>query len=220
MIKITCIHTVQTLIKTIDDLLKDQIGAVEVNHMYDDFIVKSITKNNGFKSEDYNRLLNLLKAAEETGCDYIFVTCSSLSSAVKRLEDLIATRIVRIDEPMIKKALKMANEITVVATAESTLGPTERMIQDNACKMGVAVETDLHLVAHALNALKDGNIEIHDQLVLDYVQSLKDKRLILLAQGSMAHLQKRLDNLVETPVLSSPKAAVEYINELIEEDKK
>lgn len=218
MNKITLIHTVKPLMNLFESRLKENIQGIEINHIYDDYIVKSITKNGGFSGDDYSRLLNLLKLAESSDCDVILVTCSSLSIAIDRVRKHIRKPIYRIDEPMMNEAVKGFSNITVVATAESTLKPSEDQILSVAEKSNKKVLVDCHLVKEALGHMKNGNMKEHDILVSNYVKSLENKEVIILAQGSMGHLAYELNKVCKAKILSSTDTAIKFIEELFKKE--
>ncbi|MEG1773566.1 MAG: aspartate/glutamate racemase family protein, partial [Oscillospiraceae bacterium] len=77
-----------------------------------------------FTPENHNRLLLDLKACELTGAALIAVTCSTLTPWLDGLRPLIGVPVVAIDDAMSRRAVTLGAKLTVMATAQSTVGPT------------------------------------------------------------------------------------------------
>ena len=113
--------------------------------------------------------------------------------------------------------MELGRKIAVIATVESTTGPSVRLIENVAAKMGKEIEVDLHLVEGAMMVLiEQGDAEKHNRMVLGEVQkAAKDNDVVVLAQGSMTVLLPLLKD-IPVPVLSSPRLCVERVKELLE----
>lgn len=126
--------------------------------------------------------------------------------------------ILKIDEAMAEKAVQMGRKIAVVATVESTTGPSVRLIEKKAKELGKEVEVDLHLVEGAMMVLIEKNdAETHNRMVLGEVEkAAKENDVVVLAQGSMTVLLPLVSS-IETPVLTSPRLCIERVKEILGE---
>ena len=70
------------------------------------------------------RLAMYLGSAEEAGADAILVTCSSLGAAVEAARPFVGVPVLRVDELMADRAVRLGRRIGVIATLPTTLGPT------------------------------------------------------------------------------------------------
>ena len=108
--------------------------------------------------------------------------------------------------------LATCSTIGVVATLRSTLDPTMRLLQIEADKIGKKVTAVDGLAAGAYQALIDGHPEQHDQLIAETVMKLAENvDCILLAQGSMARMEAKLNEMVSIPVYASPQLCLDAI---------
>ena len=104
----------------------------------------------------------------------------------------------------------------MVATVATTTGPSVRLIENEARKMGKDVEVELHLVKDAMMILiEKGDVETHNKMVLHEVElAAENADVVVLAQGSMTVLLPLLGH-IKKPVLSSPRLGVEYLKEVL-----
>lgn len=219
MKRIVLIHTVKPVVATFEKMLKEKIPNIEVVNILDEFIPKSLSKKEGFEAEDYARLLTLLQLAEDTKPDLILATCSSLSMAIEYLKPLISIPVYKIDELMLTKAVESGEKITIIATAGTTIEPTKMQLEEIANHLGKTIETEHMIIGAAFEAMKSGESKAHDRIIMAEVSKMPDKKLIILAQASMAHLEDEIEKTCKCTVLSSPRLAVELIAKELSKNK-
>ena len=147
------------------------------------------------------------------GADYILVTCSSIGPAVETAATLTGVPVLRVDQPMVDKAVEMGTKIGVVATLPTTLEPTSDLVRRRAMLTGKEIELTSRLCEGAFDALMGGNPEIHDEKVATALKELaRDMDVILLAQASMARVVDQLsEEDKKVPIITSPDLAVQYL---------
>ena len=178
----------------------------------DDQIIGEVKQAGSPTPEIYDRLITYYKAAEAMGAGVILNTCSSVGDVVYEGRKQVHVPIVRIDEAMARKAVSTCSTIGVVATLRSTLDPTMRLLQIEADKIGKKVTAVDGLATGADQALIDGHPEQHDQLIAETVMKLAENvDCILLAQGSMARMEAKLNEMVPIPVYASPQLCLDAI---------
>jgi hypothetical protein len=120
----------------------------------------------------------------------VLVTCSSIGEAAESAAEQVEVPVLRVDQAMAERAIELATagrgEVAVLATLESTLGPTERLLRRLAAgRPQVAVVS--HVVAGAAAARSAGDAVAHDRLVRDrLVRATAEADVVVLAQASMA----------------------------------
>ena len=214
MKSIACIHTVQSVAATFEQQLKDFIGEeVKVHNLWDDFLANNPNEIGTFTIENRNRLFNDVKAAELTGADVIVATCSTLTPVINMIRPFVKVPLIAIDDALGEKAVTYGEEIFVLATAESTLGPTKEKLLQEAGKAGKMIKIHQKAITEAFKALKEMDMKSHDEILLREAEHLKGYDCIVLAQASMAHLEEPISRITNCPVLSSPKLCMEQIKE-------
>jgi len=215
--KIAAIYTGAALVKPLSDLMKDVIPDYEVMNILDDSMIAEIIAAGGMTKEVKRRLYGYYDIACTSGAELILNTCSSIGDAVYGAREFMPVPIIRIDEAMTRKAIEMADSIAVLATLSTTLDPTIRLIERCAEEVGKRVKTVSALAEGAFPAITAGDAETHDRLVADTAKSVAETcDVILLAQGSMARMEKPLRDLTGKTVFSSPRLGVEMVKETLE----
>ena len=95
-------------------------------------------------------------------------------------------------------------KIALIATVETTLGPSQRLIEKEGAKAGKVMECTQYLQNAAWDALQAGHPEEHNRILMENIREL-DKMgydAIVMAQVSMRALLPDLED-VKTPLLCS-----------------
>lgn len=219
----TCVcffHTVAGLAGRFDDLAATYLDDVEHYHAVDESVLDDMLATGDLSPSITQRICAQLSLAERAGADVILDTCSSTSPAVDVARKLVEVPIVKIDDPMTERAVELGDRIAVLATAESTLGPSTALVEAKGERAGRAVDVDAIHVEDAFEARMTGDLETHDRLVTDTASAAAgDADVLVLAQASMSHLEGALSDHVSVPVLSSPDLAMERVAELVASDR-
>jgi Asp/Glu/hydantoin racemase len=207
------IHTSATLVPVFAQLCKEKLSGVNVFNIADDSLVKGIIAAGSLTPTIARRVANYLESAELAGADYIMVTCSSIGPAVEAGAKLIGVPVLRVDQPMVDKAVATGKKIGVIATLRTTLEPTADLIQRRADKAGKQIEVTSKLCEGAFEALMSGDAATHDAKVAAALKELLQQvDVIVLAQASMARVVDTLAPAYKrVPILASPGIAVDYL---------
>ena len=205
MKSIALIHTVKSVASGFDDSLRNYLGyEVKIHNLWDDFLANNPNEIGEFTIQNRNRLFCDMKAQELTGADIIVTTCSTLTPAVELIRPFIQVPVIAIDDAMARRSVLYGKRIMVMATAESTVGPTVSKIKAEADKAGR--ETDISTC-----------VKKHDMILREKAGELKGYDCIVLAQASMAHLEDETASITGCPVLTSPRLCMEEIKKKLEE---
>jgi aspartate/glutamate racemase len=163
------------------------------------------------------RLIRYYLAAQDTGADLIFNTCSSIGDVAVQARGLLSIPLVKIDDAMAAEAVRTGTRIGVLATLQTTLAPTVRLVKAQAEKAGRAVSVVEGLAKGAFEALVAKHGEKHDELVTAAAAEVAQQAdVIVLAQGSMARMEEALAQRTGKPVLSSPRRGVMEVKATLE----
>lgn len=216
------VHTAPVLGALFHDLVLANASAAQLApepvHVTDPWMLQT-AMSDGVTSAVLERLTSHVEYLARQGSAAILVTCSSLGEAT---EQLAARRgasptLIRIDEAMADRAVELAGDggrVAVLATVQSTAGPTERLIQRSAERAGVAVHIDVDVLEEAGKARARGDQDHHDTLINNALARWTPGHhtdVVVLAQATMAHLANPSQKVSGVPVLSSPALAVERL---------
>lgn len=214
---IAIVQTSQVSSAELKALCTELIPDATVYQIIDDSLIDEVVANNGVTRAVRNRLYQYYRAAESLGVDAILNQCSSVGEVVDVLQPLIGIPIVKVDQEMARRAVLLGPKIAVIATVESTVGPSTRLIENTAKAMGKPIQLEKHIVKDAMMVLiKTGDRDRHNSMVLSEIQAAaQDNDVIVLAQGSMTVIEPLLSNIGK-PVLTSPRLGVEYLKKVLE----
>jgi len=209
------IYTSDVAVKDMNSLFKELAPEVIVRNIIDDSLLPEVLDNGGVTKNIIKRICAYALQAEIAGADLILNQCSSVGEAADIAAELVNIPLVKVDEKMAEVACQTGEKISVVATLETTLGPTVRLIKKKAEKMNKDVRITEKLCEGAFDLLRSGDKKSHNEIVINAIKGLTKKvDVVVCAQGSMVAL---LDELGETPVpvLTSPRLGVERAVEVL-----
>nr|WP_319776644.1 aspartate/glutamate racemase family protein [uncultured Sphaerochaeta sp.] len=212
MKQIALIHTVASVHATFAEQLRRVIDEeVLIHNILDDFLATDPNATGIFSETNEKRLRNDIENAVLSGCDVVVTTCSTLSPHVEHMRDQFATKIITIDEAMAERAIELGSVVTVLATANSTVGPTVNKLQKTAKEHSKPLTVEAFVCTEAMDALRSGDTERHNQLVVELADKARGSEVCVLAQASMAHLQDSIEHKLGIPVLSSPPLCMQQV---------
>lgn len=207
------IHTSHTLIPVFQQLCQEYLPGVATFNIVDDSLVKNIRSRGSLTPSIAKRVADYVASAEDSGADYILVTCSSLGPAVETAAAKAGVPVLRVDQPMADLAVQEGQRIGVIATLSTTLEPTSDLVKRRAEAAGKPIELVSKLCDGAFEALMSGDAATHDRIVTEALRELATQvDVILLAQASMARVVAGLDKSDRTvPIVASPPNAIKYL---------
>lgn len=199
------LHTVPGLAEVFQRRVTDLDPSLVLTHVADPSLLARAIEI-GVDEEVHDRVLAHVRHLVATGAQAVLVTCSSIGEAAETAAAAVEVPVLRVDQAMAERAVELAaaaeGRVAVLATLESTLGPTERLLRRVAGdRPGVVVSSAV--VAGAAAARSAGDAAEHDRLVRDAVGRAADRAdVVVLAQASMAAAVGRADG-IGVPVLES-----------------
>lgn len=207
--KIVVVHTSFVSVEDLKKLFSEIIPEAKVHHIVDDTLLPEVLDNRGVTDGVRGRMARYAEHAAAVGADLVFNQCSSVGEAADEAAKGISVPLLKIDEEMAERAVALGRRIAVVATLETTLHPTVRLIERKAAAAGRTVDIERRLCAGAFQSLIAGDRARHNAIVLETIREVDGMvDAIVLAQGSMAALLPDLGE-TRTPVLTSPRSGVE-----------
>jgi len=213
---VVAVYTGQGLIDPVKAVFAELLPECRLVNILDDGIIAEL-QGGGITPAIARRLTQYYHQAEDMGADVIFSTCSSVSEVAAAARAFVRVPIVQIDESMAEQAVSRYGAIGVLATLPTTLGPTVRLMQTTAARLGRQVSLVQGLAEGAYDALVAGRPEEHDRRLAETARGLADRvDALVLAQGSMARMEEGLAALTGRPVFSSPRLGVMNVRAVLE----
>lgn len=207
------------------DFLKKHVPNVRVEFITDSTLLNEVRANGGPTQRVIDRMTLYAKAAELSGADLIVNSCSTVGEVADIYAKAVSIPVMKIDLPMAREAVEHGERIALIATVETTLGPSQRLIEEEGWLKNKKMHCDQYLQTDAWCALQAGDPEEHNRLLLNKIREL-DKSgydAIVMAQVSMRALLPELKN-IHTPLLcsfySGYGAVAEKLNQIASEKQK
>lgn len=206
--KVALVYTSTTpeLIDMVEREVRENVGRdAEILSLQDPSILAQVREAGYVTPAPAARLIGMYMDAIGQGADAVLNVCSSVgevADSVQTAAAYIGVPIVRIDEDMCREAVRLGSRICVLATLPTTLEPTKGTINRVARAMGRHVTL--------VDGLIDGAFGLDQaqfrRLLLEAAGKIIDQvDVIVLAQGSMAYVEKDITAAYGKPTLSSPR---------------
>jgi Asp/Glu/hydantoin racemase len=201
-------HTVDSNARLFGALLAELAPDIPLEHRVRADLVAAAQPHGLTPTIRREAALDMLDMAD-AGAPVVLCTCSTLGPAAESAADLTDAAVLRVDRPMIERALDQGPRIAVAATAPSTLGPTRDLLERAARARGLVLQARDILVADAWPLLQAGDTSAYvERITVAIRERLGEADAVILAQASMAPAAERLKD-VPVPVLSSPRLGAE-----------
>jgi aspartate/glutamate racemase len=202
------LHTVPALAPVFDGLIAAQAPELRRIHVADGWLLDT-ARRVGVTDAVRAAVVAHIQGLESGGARAVLVTCSSIGEAAESAAGQVGIPVLRVDAEMAAEAAQIAaagqGRITVLATLESTLGPTSRLVE--RATGGTPIDVRSSVVPGAAEAADGGDRAAADALIADAVRAAaSDADVIVLAQASMAGAAEAA--AVAVPVLTSPAGGV------------
>ena len=210
--RLVFIHTIPSIVELFTRLSAEILPpGTETWHVADEILLKVVLAQGGLSPFIHDRVASHVVAAEGAGATVVQLTCSSISPCVDTARAKVRIPVLKVDEPMVDRALQIGDRIGVAATAPTTLHPTSELIKARAGALGRTVRVEARLAEGAYAALFGGDPPRHDAIVRETLQVMAPHcDVILLAQASMARVADSLPGgSLGCPILTSPRLALE-----------
>jgi aspartate/glutamate racemase len=184
--------------------LQSRVPGVRVAFITDSTLLADVRANGGPTQAVIDRMILYAKAAEISGADLIVNSCSTVGEVADIYEKHVHIPVMKVDLPMAQEAARLGSRIALIATVETTLGPSQRLIQREGRALGRTITCDRFLQTEAWDALQRGDTAAHNRILLENIRALDAQGYdaIVMAQVSMRALLPQLQD-VKTPLLCS-----------------
>lgn len=205
MPRIALIHTLSHSVEPINaSMAIEWPEAIRMNLLDDSLSADLASSGRGLDATIYRRFHWLAKYAINCGAEGILFTCSAFGPCIEAVaRHYPDIPVLKPNEAMFADAEKAIGPVGVIAT----FGPT---LESMPMEFGDGMDVHYALATGALDALNQGNIELHDTLIGAQARRLAAEgcNTITLAQFSMARAQGVCERARGKPVLTTVHSAV------------
>jgi aspartate/glutamate racemase len=184
--------------------LEEHLPGISIDFITDSSLLPEIRKAGHPTQSVIHRMTLYAMAAEAMGADLILNSCSTVGEVADLYSQVVSVPVVKIDDPMAKEAARLGDNVALIATLPTTLGPSRRAIERHGKAIGRNVKCTEYLDQPAWEALAAGDSERHNRILIESIRKLDAGGFdaIVMAQVSMRALLPELKD-IKTPVLCS-----------------
>ncbi len=161
------------------------------------------------------RIVDLARYARRIGSDGILFTCSAFGSAIEEATGLLDVPVLKPNEAMFEAAVAHGRNNAMIITFAPARSGMEAEFAEETRRLGSDATLTSVVVEGAMAALKHGDAQTHNRLVVEQAHALKGFDAIMLAHFSTARAAAAVRERVDIPVFSSPDTAVAKLRRLI-----
>lgn len=203
------LHTAQVHVATFEALSQELMPSARTVHQVDPEALE-LARQDGTGERVRAVVAGHLSELREAGCEVILCTCSTLGEVAEGLSG-DGVDVIRIDRPMLRRAVTLGPRIGVLAALTSTVEPATRVLAEEAADSETAISIEVSVVDGAWDAFLSGDAGQYNSRVAQAARALSNRcDVVVLAQASMEPAAALLHGLA-TPVLTSPRSAVEAV---------
>jgi hypothetical protein len=203
------LHTAQVHEATFEALSREYLPLTSTVHRVDPEALE-LARQDGVADGVRAVVAAHLAELRGAGCEVVLCTCSTLGEVAEDLSG-DGLEVIRIDRPMLRRAVTLGPRIGVLVALTSTVEPTTRVLTEEAADAGAGITVEVSVVEGAWDAFLAGDPQAYHSSIALGAHTLAGRSdVVVLAQASMEPAAALLAGL-ETPVLTSPRSAVEAV---------
>lgn len=218
MQRIFLIHATRLSIDPITASFTAYWPEARLSNVMDDSLSQDLAAAGSLTPAITQRFRTLANYAAGNGAAGILFTCSAFGPAIEACRAALAIPVLKPNEAMIEEALAAGGRIGLLATFAPSLDSMASEFQEQAGRQGIRLDLQTAHVPDAMQALEKGDVAVHDQLILQAAQKLRDCDLLCFAQFSMARAARTVAGVTGRPTLTTPDSAVRKLKQLLEKD--
>lgn len=184
---------------------------VEAISVLDESLSIDRRKNKHLSEELSNRIVSLSRYAEGLGSSAILYTCSAFGEAIELAKGSSNVPVLKPNEAMFESAFALGDRVAMIYTFAPSVDGMEQEFREQAGIQHSSARIRSIYAQGAREALENGDVETHNQIIAGTAADLDDTDVILLAHFSMAPAMSAVQAMTDTPVLSSPATAIQKL---------
>ena len=199
------------------DLAAKQFPEVQVFHFMDEGMSWLGKQEGGISDQNINRMVRLIRSAEELEADGILLSCTIFSPYIDCLQECTKLPVVAADIGVFEKAAQQYRKIGAVVSFAPTLESVAWVVDRCRQRVRSDFDVEIHFAEGAMEAAAAGDEAKHNQLVYEAAASFRDKEAIVLSQMSQVRALSLFEDY-PIPVMTSPSVSLGMLIEKIKQN--
>ncbi|MGB1250321.1 MAG: hypothetical protein ACPG8W_06790 [Candidatus Promineifilaceae bacterium] len=196
------LHTSPVHVTTFSNLLAELAPEQPVTHLVREDLL-DCARRDGLTDVVVADVQSVVHQAQRDGAQVVLCTCSTIGNACEVVGGL------RVDRPMMEKAVALGKKIIIAVTLQSTIEPTRALVLDVAAKAGKQVELIETIVEGAFARFEAGDLDGYANSIARHLEAVAPQGdVIIIAQASMVGAAALCQGIT-IPILSSPQLGLQ-----------
>lgn len=214
--RIALVHAVAEAIAPINEAFAAHWPEAQTFNLMDDSLSRDLAARGAIDDAMTARFIALSSYCVSTGADAVQFTCSAFNQCIDAAQAAIEIPVLKPDAAMIETAFTHGPRLGAVVTFEPAVDAITAQVDAFAAMVGVHPQLDVRLAQGALEALRAGDVDGHDQRIAQAVAQLGPCDVVMLGQYSMARAAPLVRTPGNVPLLNGPAAAVHELRDVLE----
>lgn len=216
-LRIALIHATPIAIDPIRKAFETAWPQAETVNILEDSLALDRARSAGLTEDLSRRIVELASYAQSIRSDAVLFTCSAFGQAIERAAQELDIPVLKPNEAMFEMAIRRGGRIAMLYTFPPSREGMEQEFREEAARIDPAATIESFFVPGAIEAVRAGEEESHNQLVAAEAARLEGFDAITLAHFSTSRALKSVEAVTRIPVLTSPDAAVAKLRMLLGE---
>jgi Asp/Glu/hydantoin racemase len=213
--RIVLLHGTPVAVEPIQRSFANRWPGAELVNLLDDSLSVDRAKDPDLTERMFERFIELGGYARRIGADAILVTCSAFGPAIERMARDLTVPVLKPNEAMFRAALTAGRKIGMLATFAPSVGTMTEEFDEFVRETGAEATLRTIVVDGAMEALRKGDAQTHNELVAARAGELADCDAIMLAHFSTSRAFEKVAAATSVPVLTAPDAAVDRLRSML-----
>lgn len=209
--RIALIHATTVAIQPIARAFKNLWPEAQTTNLLEDSLTYDLERAGGITPAIVERIRRLTDYAVLSGATGVLFTCSAFCDAIFEVAKDYEIPVHAPNDAMFEASLGAGSTIGLLATFAPAVEPMTQEFYALANTRGARVKLESVCAPEALLAARAGDIERHNQLVVEAAPQLAHCDAIMLAQFSTSTALSAVQEIMTIPVFSAPESAVELM---------
>jgi Asp/Glu/hydantoin racemase len=213
--RIVLLHGTPVAVEPIQRSFANRWPGAELVNLLDDSLSVDRAKDPDLTERMFERFIELGGYARRIGADAILVTCSAFGPAIERMARDLTVPVLKPNDAMFRAALTAGRKIGMLATFAPSVGTMTEEFDEFVRETGAEATLRTIVVDGAMEALRKGDAQTHNELVAARAGELADCDAIMLAHFSTSRAFEKVAAATSVPVLTAPDAAVDRLRSML-----
>jgi aspartate/glutamate racemase len=213
--RIVLLHGTPVAMEPIQQAFAARWPEAEIVDLLDASLSIDRAKDHELSPRMFERFMELGGYAHRIGAHGILVTCSAFGPAIEHMGRELPMPVLKPNDAMFQAALAKGTRIGMLATFAPSVLTMTNEFDAFVRESGSQATLRTIVVDGAMDALRKGDAQTHNELVAARAPALADCDAIMLAHFSTSRAFDLTRRAVKAPLLTSPDSAVDRMRALV-----